>query len=93
MHDIALVVFAAAVAIAALSMITASARLRRIRPGDPATESDLGFAETFARRSLYGVVLSGHHRRVGDRRLTILVYVCRAAMLMAVASGLYWKLG
>ena len=92
LHDIALIVFAAAVVVAAFSMIAASARLRQVQPQDPAAESELSFAELFARRSIYGLILSPLHRQVSDRRLTTLVHVSRAATLIAVASGLYWKL-
>ena len=92
-HDIALTLFAAAVAVAAIAMIAASLQLRKVDPEAPAQEPAPGFAETFARRSIYGLVLGAHHRRVGDRLLTTLVHVCRAAMLIAVVSGLWWKLG
>ena len=92
MHDLALAIFAAAMAIAAVSMIAASLRLRRIRPEDPSEESGISFAELFARRSIYGLILGAHHRGVGDHRLTSLIYVSRAAMLIAVASGIFWKI-
>jgi len=93
MGQIAMIVFAVAVAVAALAMVAANARLRQVRPVDPPTDAEASFAQQFAQRSLYGVVLSTHHRQVADRRLTTLVYVSRAALLAAVASGLWWKLG
>jgi hypothetical protein len=92
-HQIAAITFAVALAVAALSMIGASARLRSLRPTEPVDESALSFGEMFARRSLYGLVLSGHHRRIGDRRLTLLVLVSRTAIVVAALAGLYWKLG
>ena len=92
MRDIPLIVFIAFVVIAAASMIAASVRLRRIRPLAPPTDSATSFAQLFAQRSIYGLLLTGYHRRIGDRPLTTLVYVSRAAILIALAIGLYRRL-
>ena len=92
MSDILLVAFIAFVVIAAASMIAASVRLRRVRPLTPPTDAAASFAQLFAQRSIYGLLLTGYHRRIGDRLLTTLVHASRAAILIAMAIGLYRRL-
>jgi len=92
MRDLAPSIFAIAAAIAALAIVAANLRFRRLHPGAPDDETGLSFTELVARRSIYGLVFSGHHRRLGDRPLTVLVYLSRATVVAAVLAGLYWKL-